>query len=293
MAHEAIQRVQGQGQQASLRRTVDSGTSGVGTFRGLVGTSLPMLVSGSARSASGQGLTGTVVGWNCGGSGGTGSGWNQSLRSIKPTATSLSFSEANCWVSLAKFSKSSFGEMSIWSLVRLLLGRLRAALPADVSAEGWLLGSRARCRMSGTLVIVEASGEVPATFAFISGGSQAAMALTQLREGVAALRVVARGVSWGTRLRAVAAEAWVSPLQRSACPGHLLEQSGTTGSPHCPEKCPAALQEPGGDPSVFIGREEHHRKREGLRSQVTTLRGRCEEWSVQGGVGAALAGVWA
>lgn len=208
-------------------------------------------------------------------------------------ATSLFFSEANCWVSLAKFSKSSFGEMSIWSLVRLLLGRLRAALPADVSAEGWLLGSRARCRMSGTLVIAEASGEVPATFAFISGGSQAAMALTQLREGVAALRVVARGVSWGMRLRAVAAEAWVSPLQRSTCSCHLLEQSGTTGSPHCPEKCPAALQEPGGDPSVFIGREEHHRKREGLRSQVTTLRGRCEEWSVQGGVGAALAGVWA
>lgn len=71
---------------------------------------------------------------------------------------SLSFPEADCWVSLASFSKSSFGEMSLWSLTRLLLVPLRVSLPTDMSAEGWPLGSRARCRMSEILVMLKLRG---------------------------------------------------------------------------------------------------------------------------------------
>lgn len=114
-----------------------------------------------ALALPGDGLTGMVVGWNCGGSSGTGFGRNESVlyQTNCQVLILLSFCEADCWVSLARFSKLSFGDMSLpWSLVHLLPGPLKASLPTDMSTEGWPLGYRARSRMPGTLVISHHSG---------------------------------------------------------------------------------------------------------------------------------------
>ena len=49
----------------------------------------------------------------------------------------FSFPEANCWASLASFSKLSFGEIALWTVteVWLLLVPLRATFPAEISAR--------------------------------------------------------------------------------------------------------------------------------------------------------------
>lgn len=56
--------------------------------------------------------------------------------------TVFSFSEACCWASIAYFSKLSFGEISLWTEVWLLLLPLRVAFLAEISTKWFPWTSR-------------------------------------------------------------------------------------------------------------------------------------------------------